>query len=124
MSCAYARAPRRLVLGGPTGKAVFPVEARSLETHTYHGSASRDMRPNGPRGRTMPLDSATTQNAPTKPIQWEAPLDLASRLTDEERMSAEGARSYARYKRLPRVGSAFADERFVREIMSELCELG
>ena len=72
----------------------------------------------------MPLDSATTQKAPTKTFQWEDPLDLASRLTDEERMIAEVARSYARDKLLPRVVSAFADERFDREIMSELGELG
>src|SRR3569833_2966884 len=120
MSCAYASAPRRLVFGGPTGTVVFPVEARSLETHSYHGSASCDMRPNGPRGRTMPLDSATTH----KTFQWADPLELASRLTDEERMIAEVARSYARDKLLPRVVSAFADERFDREIMPELGELG
>ena len=68
----------------------------------------------------MPLDAA----APVKTFRWEDPLDLASRLTEEERMVQETARAYARDKLLPRVVSAFAEERFDREIMSEMGELG
>ena len=59
-----------------------------------------------------------------KTFNWEDPLDLASRLTEEERMVWESARSYAREKLLPRVVSAYADERFDREIMSEMGALG
>ncbi|MEO7026237.1 MAG: acyl-CoA dehydrogenase [Caulobacteraceae bacterium] len=68
----------------------------------------------------MPLDAGT---AP-KTFDWRDPLDLASRLTDEERMIGEAARAYARDKLLPRVVSAFADERFDREIMTEMGALG
>src|SRR5215831_10449718 len=68
----------------------------------------------------MPLDTA----APTKTFRWEDPLDLAGRLTDEERMIADAARSYARGKLAPRIIEAFEHERFDREIMTEMGELG
>ncbi len=68
----------------------------------------------------MALDTAS----PAKTFNWEDPLDLASRLSEEERMVWESARSYAREKLLPRVVSAYADERFDREIMSEMGALG
>src|SRR5689334_11103114 len=68
----------------------------------------------------MPLDSAADQ----KTFRWEDPLDLASRLSEEERMVADAARAYARDKLLPRVVSAWAEERFDREIMTELGALG
>ncbi|WP_312164696.1 acyl-CoA dehydrogenase [Phenylobacterium sp.] len=68
----------------------------------------------------MALDTGDQQ----KTFNWEDPLDLASRLTEEERMVWESARAYAREKLLPRVVSAFADERFDREIMSEMGALG
>ena len=59
-----------------------------------------------------------------KTFHWDDPLDLASRLTEDERMVAEAARDYARGKLLPRVVSAFAEERFDREIMTEMGALG
>ena len=59
-----------------------------------------------------------------KTFRWEDPLDLASRLSEEERMVAGAAHAYAREKLLPRVVSAFADERFDREIMTEMGALG
>ncbi len=65
-----------------------------------------------------------TSGAHAQTFDWTDPLDLASRLTDEERMIAAVAQSYAREKLLPRVVSAFAQERFDREIMTEMGELG
>lgn len=69
----------------------------------------------------MPLDTGLT---PAKTYRWNDPLDLSGRLTDEERMIGEAARAYARDKLLPRVVDAFAFERFDREIMTEMGELG
>jgi glutaryl-CoA dehydrogenase len=66
----------------------------------------------------MPLDAAV------KTFSWDDPLDLASRLSEEESMVAEAARTYARERLLPRVVSAFAEERFDREIMTEMGALG
>jgi glutaryl-CoA dehydrogenase len=68
----------------------------------------------------MALDAGQSQ----KTFRWEDPLDLTSRLSDEERMVWESARAYAREQLLPRVVSAFADERFDREIMTEMGALG
>jgi len=68
----------------------------------------------------MPADSG----APQKTYRWDDPLDLSSRLSEEERMVWDAARDYARGKLLPRVVSAYAEERFDREIMTEMGELG
>ncbi|HWF01603.1 MAG TPA: acyl-CoA dehydrogenase [Caulobacteraceae bacterium] len=68
----------------------------------------------------MPLDAGR----PAKTFDWTDPLDLASRLSEEERMVWESARTYARAELAPRVVSAFADERFDREIMTEMGALG
>ena len=68
----------------------------------------------------MPLDAG----APQKTYRWDDPLDMSSRLSEEERMVWDAARAYAREKLLPRVVSAFAEERFDREIMTEMGELG
>ena len=57
-------------------------------------------------------------------FNWEDPLDLESQLTDEERMIRDAARAFAQDKLLPRVKSAFRDERFDREIMNEMGEMG
>ncbi|MCA3713746.1 MAG: acyl-CoA dehydrogenase [Phenylobacterium sp.] len=68
----------------------------------------------------MALDAG----ADAKTFSWEDPLDLASRLSEDERMVWESARAYARDKLLPRVVSAYAEERFDREIMTEMGALG
>src|SRR5579872_7007245 len=68
----------------------------------------------------MALDAGETR----KTFHWEDPLDLTSRLSEDERMVSEAARAYAREKLLPRVVSAFAEERFDREIMTEMGQLG
>jgi glutaryl-CoA dehydrogenase len=63
-------------------------------------------------------------SSPAITFNWEDPLRLTDRLTDEERMIAETARAYARERLLPGVVKAFAEERFDRSIMREMGELG
>ncbi|MBV8908006.1 MAG: acyl-CoA dehydrogenase family protein, partial [Sphingomonas sp.] len=58
------------------------------------------------------------------PFDWQDPFDLNHQLTDEERLVRDTAEGYAQEKLLPRVTSAYMDERFDREIMSEFGELG
>jgi glutaryl-CoA dehydrogenase len=58
------------------------------------------------------------------PLDWADPFDLSDQLTDEERLVRDTAYGYAQDKLLPRVTSAYLDERFDREIMSEMGELG
>jgi glutaryl-CoA dehydrogenase len=55
---------------------------------------------------------------------WQDPLLLEDELAEDERMVRDAARAYAQGKLLPRVKSAFREERFDREIMSEMGELG
>jgi glutaryl-CoA dehydrogenase len=57
-------------------------------------------------------------------FNWEDPLDLESWLTDEEKMIRDSARAFAQDKLMPRVKSAFRDERFDVEIMQELGAMG
>ena len=57
-------------------------------------------------------------------FNWEDPLDLESQLTDEERMIRDAARAFAQDTLMPRVKSAFREERFDREIMNEMGEMG
>ena len=58
------------------------------------------------------------------PFDWADPFDLNSQLTDEERLVRDTAEAYAQDKLQPRVTSAYMDERFDREILSEMGELG
>ena len=61
---------------------------------------------------------------PSFTYRWDDPFLLESQLGDEEKMVYETARNYAQEKLLPRVLTATREERFDREIMNELGELG
>ena len=56
--------------------------------------------------------------------RWDDPLFLEEQLSEDERMIRDTARSYAQDKLMPRVISANREERFDREIFSEMGELG
>jgi glutaryl-CoA dehydrogenase len=57
-------------------------------------------------------------------FDWEDAFALEAQLADEERLVRDTARAYAQEKLQPRVTEAFLEERFDREIMSEMGELG
>ena len=57
-------------------------------------------------------------------FDWQDALLLDTQLTEDERLVCDTARAYAQTKLLPRVTSAYLDERFDREIMVEMGELG
>ena len=57
-------------------------------------------------------------------FDWQDPLDVESELTEEERMVRDTARNYAQEKLSPRVLTAYREERFDREIVTEMGELG
>src|SRR4051812_49978808 len=57
-------------------------------------------------------------------FDWADPFALDAQLTDEERLVRDTAEAYAQEKLQPRVTSAYLDERFDREIMSEMGALG
>ena len=57
-------------------------------------------------------------------FQWEDPLLLDELLSEEERMVRDTARAYCQDKLMPRVVEANRHEKFHREIMNEMGELG
>jgi glutaryl-CoA dehydrogenase len=58
------------------------------------------------------------------PFDWADPFDLNHQLSDEERLVRDTAEAYAQDKLQPRVTSAYLDERFDREILTEMGALG
>jgi glutaryl-CoA dehydrogenase len=76
---------------------------------------------------TQAAEKHAGSSAPVRddaPFNWEDPLDLEGELTEEERMVRDTARGYAQDKLFPRVLTAYREERFDREIMSEMGALG
>ncbi len=63
-------------------------------------------------------------SSPTISFDWTDPLHLDRQLSEEERMVQETARGYAQERLMPRVLEAAREERFDREIMREMGELG
>ncbi len=61
---------------------------------------------------------------PTMTHQWDDPLFLERTLSEDERMIRDMARNYCTDKLMPRVKSAYSEERFDREIFNEMGELG
>src|SRR5688572_14774291 len=58
------------------------------------------------------------------PFDWADPFALDAQLSDEERMVRDTAEAFAQDRLQPRVTGAYLEERFDREIMNELGELG
>ncbi|OHX20854.1 acyl-CoA dehydrogenase [Chromobacterium sphagni] len=65
--------------------------------------------------------AAPSQRAP---FVWEDPLLLLDQLTDEEQLAQQSAQDYCQQRLLPRVLMANREERFDREIINEMGELG
>ena len=57
-------------------------------------------------------------------FDWQDPLDLEGELSEDERMVRDTARGYAQDKLFPRVLTAYREERFDREIVNEMGDLG
>ncbi len=57
-------------------------------------------------------------------FDWSDPLDLDSQLTEEERMVRDNAHRYAQDKLMPRALEAFREEKFDRDVISEMGKLG
>jgi glutaryl-CoA dehydrogenase len=57
-------------------------------------------------------------------FSWEDPLRLSDQLTDEERMIADSAATYAQEKLQPRVTEAFSSEHTDPEIFREMGDMG
>ena len=71
-----------------------------------------------------PDDASHARSAARPPAAWDDLLLFDEQLTDEERMVRDTARDYAQDKLMPRIRSAYREERFDREIMTEMGALG
>ncbi len=65
-----------------------------------------------------------TAAAKPAPFDWADPLLFEDELGEDERLVRDSARAYCQEKLLPRVLTANREERFDREIMNEMGELG
>jgi glutaryl-CoA dehydrogenase len=86
-----------------------------------------------PKDTTIPRAAASTpavtRDKSVNPLteaafDWQDPLDLEGELTEEERMVRDTARAYAQDKLFPRVLSAYREERFDRDMVTEMGALG
>jgi glutaryl-CoA dehydrogenase len=77
-----------------------------------------------PAEPALKADNAAKPTSGKPQFQWDDPLNLEGRLSEEERMIRDAAHAYCQEKLLPRVLSANREERFDREIMTEMGELG
>jgi glutaryl-CoA dehydrogenase len=91
-----------------TQKAATPPSAK--------GAKISGAKTPGPERRSAPPSAAG--------FDWQDPLALEAELTEDERMVQATARGYAQGRLFPRVLSAFREERFDREIMTEMGALG
>lgn len=57
-------------------------------------------------------------------FDWRDPLGLERQLSADERLVRDNARAYAQERLLPRIKTAFREERFDREVLRELGALG
>ncbi len=57
-------------------------------------------------------------------FDWEDPLHLSQQLSDDERQIQQAARAYCQEQLLPRVTEAHRHEKFDREILTEMGQLG
>ncbi|MEQ9640895.1 MAG: acyl-CoA dehydrogenase [Alphaproteobacteria bacterium] len=73
----------------------------------------------------MSVETATPgAKAPKAEFVWEDPFQIEDQLTEDERLIRDTAHQYAREKLLPRIIEATRQERFDREIMNEMGEMG
>ena len=57
-------------------------------------------------------------------FDWQDPLMLDGQLNEEERLVRDAARAYAQDKLMPRILSAFREERFDPDVLREMGEMG
>jgi len=72
----------------------------------------------------MPERMTTSRADATPTFDWRDPFMIDTQLLEEERQIRDAARSYAQAELLPRVTSAYVEERFDREIMTEMGAVG
>jgi glutaryl-CoA dehydrogenase len=77
-----------------------------------------------PATKSDAKSEAKPDKKPAAEFDWEDPLDLEADLSEDERMVRDTARGYAQDKLMPRILTAYREERFDREILNEMGALG
>src|SRR5579875_1616400 len=82
-----------------------------------------------PVQRPEDAEAKATENKPEKPknlgpFKWDDPLLLDLELSEDERAIRDAAHAYCQERLFPRVLEANRHERFDREIMNEMGEMG
>ena len=73
----------------------------------------------------MTTAATISEVAPTNAkFNWPDPFDLEAQLSEEERLVRDTAHSFAQEKLMPRVLESFRHERFDRDVVTEMGELG
>src|SRR4030081_3515312 len=67
---------------------------------------------------------AKSDKKPAAEFVWEDPVDLEGDLSEDERMVRDTTRGYPQDTRIPRILTAYREERFDREILNEMGALG
>jgi glutaryl-CoA dehydrogenase len=68
--------------------------------------------------------AGASKRAQAAEFNWQDPLDLEHQLSEDERMIRDSVKAFAQDKLQPRVQKAFREERFEREIMTEMGRQG
>src|SRR5256885_2761547 len=77
--------------------------------------------------QTSAESESKRQRGPAKlssEFDWQDPLGLEGELTEEERMVRDSARAFAQGTLFPRVVTAYREERFDRDVLTGMGELG
>ena len=69
-------------------------------------------------------NAASSAASASDSFDWQDPLRLEDELSEEERMTRDTAHRYAQEQLFPRILTAYREERFDREILTEMGELG
>lgn len=73
---------------------------------------------------TRAITTSSTVQFPVKSLDYQDAFNLREQLTDDEKLAMDSARQYSQEKLLPRIIQANRHERFDREILNEMGELG
>jgi len=80
--------------------------------------------PGGAAAKPAVVAAAKPAKSARPAFDWQDPLLLEGELSEDERMVRDAARAYAQDKLAPRILKSFREERFDREIMNEMGQLG
>src|SRR5262245_16321157 len=125
-TCGFAAAAPRSAgsaSGGGAGLGLWPSRDKTAPTEP---STSPESIMNAAQGAGAAVSAKSKSTSPTgrAEFQWDDPLLLEDQLSEDERLIRDTARQYCQDKLMPRILEANRHERFDREIINEMGDLG